>query len=74
MRKDMKKSLHKAIMKMKSKKPKETKEIVEDIVEDIADANNIAEVDPDEIPPTKENVLNKSESGINKLKIFLNKK
>ena len=76
------KAVYKSILKtyQRRKRKKES----QDIVQDILDENYVAEVDPDEIPPVKNSVINKSvckicglegckcsksrEKGINKLK------
>jgi len=68
---DIKKSVYKSILKsLKQRNRDKTKAIIEDI----ADPNYKAQVDPDQIPPKKMNVVNKNEKGLYKLKVFLEKR
>ena len=79
---ELSKSMYKAVKKALNRKKKDTQLIVEDVL----DPNYMAEVDPDEVPDSKNSVIIKNNThkllksdknlskGIDKLKVFLENK
>lgn len=68
------KSIYKSILK--NMKNRAYKDEAKKVVRDILDPNYVAQVDPDEVPSKKTNIMNKSKDkkGVEKLKDFQKKK
>ena len=78
--KEVANQIAKSMYKMVLKSIKSGKKTTDKVIDDILDPNYIAEVDPDEIPEEKTNVLYKyncaksEKNSLKKLKIFLDKR